>query len=740
MPQPVTFEPGVCYVLQEESYQVIQLLDDGMLVARHLTTNTHITHRLTELWQHWQEHTLEFAREGANLRENTGTLLKTTYAFADLADLPPNLQEITWHRYQLIRPLLHLSPHQRSRQRVKEQIQTYLSLLEKERAQGKHPFLFGLRVGRGTGSKQQFSPSASVPSEPNQSEQAFLPAPMASQESCLQNDDSAVESPDKQDQETSSRSLHPLLDLTPRTVSRWIRRYVESHEDIRSLVPSYHQRGPRHSQMHPRLETLLQQAIKQTYLTNVRAPVTHVITSFQALIIAENTQRSPEEQLPTPGNMTIYRSLQQLDAQDVDRARKGAAQAERDHHQSQQGPLPTRPNQRTEFDFAQLDLLVVDAIDHLPIGRPTLAAIRDKYTGYPLGVFISFDPPSYRLVMECMLYAFLPKPHVKALFQTQHEYLAFGIPELLAVDNAIELERDLELACLQLGIELQHLPVRKPWFKGSIERWFRTLNTNLIHVTPDTSHPLTDSSQFDPRAALPPEQYMALMRAMCISLHGLQPFDFQTFFPPSVPTFLARSNMINRTHPDRVPPLQAAAVHWIFTAWPDHFFTFLAALEQWRPLAKKKHAFHNFPDHFLLGQRAKEAYRLLSPAYKQYRALPYEQQRQGLFTPPPQPPVPPRRSRFSYALALSHKSDTPSPAPVTSLEANTLSQPQAAPITSDRPLPALMASLKATSSSQPQDAPITSDTPSQVIPRQTNASLPPIASLQAEAEMALSFF
>jgi putative transposase len=86
-----------------------------------------------------------------------------------------------------------------------------------------------------------------------------------------------------------------------------------------------------------------------------------------------------------------------------------------------------------------------------------------------------------------MLYAFLPKTHVKALFHTQHEYLAFGLPEVLVVDNAIELHRDLELACLQLGIELQHMPVRKPWFKGSIERWFRTLNTDLIHVTPGTT-------------------------------------------------------------------------------------------------------------------------------------------------------------------------------------------------------------------------------------------------------------
>jgi putative transposase len=356
-----------------------------------------------------------------------------------------------------------------------------------------HAFLFGLRVGRGT------SPSKNAKGQIDQ----VLTTDQPGQDAHFQNDARASQnqsspangasplSPVHTDEAPGTHqrgaSQEPLLDLTPRTVSRWLHRYQISHQDIRSLVPSYHQRGPRQSSLSPDLETLLQQAIQETYLTNVRAPVTHVITSFKNLIMTENVQRSPEKRLPTPANMTIYRYLQKLDAKEVDQIRGGPATAARNHHQAGQGPLPTRPNQRAEFDFAQLDLLVVDPTDRLPIGRPTLAAIRDKYTGYPLGIFISFDPPSYRLVMECLLYAFLPKTHVKVLFQTQNEYLAFGVPEVLVVDNAIELHRDLELACLQLGIELQHMPVRKPWFKGSVERWFRTLNTDLIHVTPGTT-------------------------------------------------------------------------------------------------------------------------------------------------------------------------------------------------------------------------------------------------------------
>jgi hypothetical protein len=155
MSRPVTFEPGIEYVLQGVGYQVTQVLNDGTLVARNLATNTHVSQRLDLLWQYWLDNILQFACEGPNLRDIAGTILKTTYTFADLADLPSHLQEITWHRYQLIRPLVHLPSRQRTKQVVEERIRTYLSSLEKEKARGEHGYLFGLHVGRRTSPSQR---------------------------------------------------------------------------------------------------------------------------------------------------------------------------------------------------------------------------------------------------------------------------------------------------------------------------------------------------------------------------------------------------------------------------------------------------------------------------------------------------------------------------------------------------------------------------------------------------------
>jgi hypothetical protein len=240
--------------------------------------------------------------------------LKTTYTFADLADLPPTLQDITWHRYQLIRPLLHVSSRQRTNQVVEARIRTYLSALEQA---GTHALLGSLHQQRVSEPPQ--APSSSERLDGTQTQELLIPFLSPSGEPFLQHHSPAAghalhELTQKQHPPSSlhpngneyrgadlpSAQPQPLLPLSTRTVSRWLRRYLDSHEDIRSLVPSYHQRGPHHTRLHPLVEALLQQAIKQTYLTNVRAPVTHVLTTCQTLILAENTKRSSEEQLVAP--------------------------------------------------------------------------------------------------------------------------------------------------------------------------------------------------------------------------------------------------------------------------------------------------------------------------------------------------------------------------------------------------------------------------------------------------------
>ncbi len=56
------------------------------------------------------------------------------------------------------------------------------------------------------------------------------------------------------------------------------------------------------------------------------------------------------------------------------------------------------------------------------------------------------------------------------------------------IDNGKEfIGRDLEDACLLLGIVLQQTPVKTPHFKAAVERMYGSLNTMLFHTLPGTT-------------------------------------------------------------------------------------------------------------------------------------------------------------------------------------------------------------------------------------------------------------
>jgi putative transposase len=186
--------------------------------------------------------------------------------------------------------------------------------------------------------------------------------------------------------------------------------------------------------------------------------------------------------------MSIYRYIEHLDPEEVDTARFGKWMARQKHQQVEQGPRPERPNERWELDHTLLDVVVIDEEDGLPIGRPTLTAVRDKYSGCIPGFALSFEPPCAQSVLDCLLYAIPEKTQVQKHFGLKYGYVGYGVPETLVVDQGKEmLGRDLEEACLQLGIKLVHNPGRSPWMKGSIERWFGALNTDMVHALPGTT-------------------------------------------------------------------------------------------------------------------------------------------------------------------------------------------------------------------------------------------------------------
>jgi len=112
----------------------------------------------------------------------------------------------------------------------------------------------------------------------------------------------------------------------------------------------------------------------------------------------------------------------------------------------------------------------------------------DAYSGFPCGVYVGFEPPSYLAVQNCLLHCILPKQDCQKIYGTKHSWPVYGLPETLIVDNGKHyICRHLENSCGQPGINVEEMPVKTPWFKARIERFFRTNNTGLIHSLPGTT-------------------------------------------------------------------------------------------------------------------------------------------------------------------------------------------------------------------------------------------------------------
>ena len=90
--------------------------------------------------------------------------------------------------------------------------------------------------------------------------------------------------------------------------------------------------------------------------------------------------------------------------------------------------------------------------------------------------------------MECLYHAILPKGDVKSKYDTKHDWIAYGIPSTLVVDNGKEfMGNDLKDAADLLGFTIERMPVRTPHYKGVVERAFKTVDTMLLHPLPGTT-------------------------------------------------------------------------------------------------------------------------------------------------------------------------------------------------------------------------------------------------------------
>jgi putative transposase len=421
------FTVGTQYTYNKQVYIVREMLINLRVSVENLSFGGRVVMSQAELTDAWARGEIVFEVHGPQTQKLRDSPLATAYKIADFKRLPPRGRDEAWRRYQILLPILKLPPVERTRKFMDDYAASLTSIS-----------------------------SAEVP-------------PPGSKK--------------------NPRKEKTIGTATSRSsIEQWMYFFIESGYDIRSLVPAIDRLGGKGKH---RLDADIEKII-ESVLSECQAKPKHRTNKDVYLLVVnrvaeENRFRKPEDQLKLPGETTLYHRIQEKGNASILRRRASRLEMQAESPVSP-GPKATRILERLEIDDTTLDLTIVDLDDRLPIGRPTLTLAFDGYSGWPCGVHVGFEPPSYESVQACLLHSILPKPDCQQIYGTKHAWPVYGLPEVLVVDNGRQyICSDLEDACGQLGIILEQMPVKKAWFKGRVERFFRTNNTGLIHGLPGTT-------------------------------------------------------------------------------------------------------------------------------------------------------------------------------------------------------------------------------------------------------------
>lgn len=303
--------------------------------------------------------------------------------------------------------------------------------------------------------------------------------------------------------------LEPLLDQAStqitdeppswRTLVRWQKKYSDSGRQLSSLIPKHDNKGNRIIKGDGLAEKYYEQALKR-FLVTERPSISAAYRYYEASIRIANQQLSekPKKILSYRG---FYNRIKKLPPYDVMLARYGKFLADTKFNMIGAHMPPERVLELVEIDHTPLDVILLDDKLHIPLGRPYLTALIDKYSHCITGFYIGFEGPSFNSVRKALLHAIKPKTYVREKYPViEHDWLCSGKPETLVVDNGTEFwSESLASACRELGINIQYNKVKHPWRKPMVENLFGKINKEfLIDIPGKTFSNILEKAEYNP--------------------------------------------------------------------------------------------------------------------------------------------------------------------------------------------------------------------------------------------------
>jgi putative transposase len=143
--------------------------------------------------------------------------------------------------------------------------------------------------------------------------------------------------------------------------------------------------------------------------------------------------------------------------------------------------------EQVQIDHTPVDVIVVDELRRLPVGRPNLTVAIDVASRCVVGMVVTLEPPSAVSVGLCLAHAACDKRPWLERLDADAVWPMGGKPRSVYVDNAAEFKSEaLRRGCDQHGITIGYRPPGLPHFGGIIERLIGTM-MGLVHELPGTT-------------------------------------------------------------------------------------------------------------------------------------------------------------------------------------------------------------------------------------------------------------
>lgn len=263
------------------------------------------------------------------------------------------------------------------------------------------------------------------------------------------------------------------------TVYRWIEKYTLT-ESITSLAESRGKSLKGKKKIDSEVEEILKKGIEEIYLTKQRKKVTKVIDYV--------IKKCKDLGLAGPHENTIRKRIKELNEFEILKKRY-SAKASREAYDPSYGKFTNAPHPLSvvEIDHTKVDLILVDEVNRLPIGRPWITLATDIYSRMIVGYYLSFDAPSFLSVGLCIAHSILPKEKWLLSLGVEGDWPCWGKMKIVHSDNGKEFKSSaMKRSCAEYGIELNYRPPGKPYWGGHVERLLGTLSQE-IHTLPGTT-------------------------------------------------------------------------------------------------------------------------------------------------------------------------------------------------------------------------------------------------------------